>query len=166
MKVLPGDVCLVVAGEFYEPARLYAPLLDALGPQRVHVHDRFIRTEDVGTYFDAADLVVLSHREASQSGVLPLAWRYGLPVVASRVGGLVEHVQEDVTGYLVRAGDPDELAGAVLRALDEGNAKRLREGVRAAREALSGERLAQAVETAVAETPPRRFSLPRSRNDR
>jgi len=166
MRELPPDTCLVVAGEFYEPVERYAPLVRDLPPGRVLLRDGFIRTEDVGVYFDAADVVVLSHREASQSGVLPLASRYGVPVVASRVGGLIENVDDGVTGYLVEAGDPSALASAILRTLDGANAARLREGVRAARGALSGDHLAEVIETVIEGTPPRRFSLPGSRSDR
>jgi D-inositol-3-phosphate glycosyltransferase len=34
----------------------------------------------------------------------------GTPVIASRVGGLLHTVEDDVTGFLVPAGDPDALA--------------------------------------------------------
>ena len=42
----------------------------------------------------------------------------GLPVVASRVGGLAEIVEDGRTGFLVKPGDAVELAGAVQRLMD------------------------------------------------
>jgi glycogen synthase len=41
------------------------------------------------------------------------------PVVASAVGGILEVVEEDVTGYLVPPGRPDDLAAALRRVLDD-----------------------------------------------
>ena len=42
----------------------------------------------------------------------------GTPVVATRVGGLAEVVDDGVTGVLVEPGDPDALAAAVLDVLE------------------------------------------------
>jgi glycosyltransferase involved in cell wall biosynthesis len=41
----------------------------------------------------------------------------GTPVVATRVGGLAEVVDDGVTGALVEPGEPDALAKAVLEVL-------------------------------------------------
>jgi len=46
------------------------------------------------------------------------AMAMGLPVVASRVGGLAEIVEDGRTGFLVKPGDVVELAGAVRRLMD------------------------------------------------
>ncbi|MDQ4130876.1 MAG: glycosyltransferase family 4 protein, partial [Actinomycetota bacterium] len=43
----------------------------------------------------------------------------GLPVVATRVGGAVETVEEGATGYLVEPDDPAALAEAILRLLED-----------------------------------------------
>ncbi len=43
----------------------------------------------------------------------------GVPVVASKVGGLVEAVEDGVTGFLVPPRDPSALAGALLKLLTD-----------------------------------------------
>jgi glycosyltransferase involved in cell wall biosynthesis len=43
----------------------------------------------------------------------------GKPVVATRVGGIPEVVQEDVTGLLVPRGDTPRMAEAILHLLDD-----------------------------------------------
>lgn len=46
---------------------------------------------------------------------------HGVPVIASRVGGLPEVIEEGETGWLVPPGDPAALAGAIaLAASDRG----------------------------------------------
>jgi D-inositol-3-phosphate glycosyltransferase len=75
----------------------------------------FIPDSDVEIYFKAADLLVLPYRYIYQSGVLFLALRFGLPVIASDVGSLRDYVTEDRTGFVFRPGDADDLARAIGR---------------------------------------------------
>jgi glycosyltransferase involved in cell wall biosynthesis len=43
----------------------------------------------------------------------------GRPLVASRIGGIPELVEQDRTGLLVEPGNADELARAIQRLLDD-----------------------------------------------
>ena len=91
---------------------------------RIEVHNRFIDAEEVPVFFERSALVVLPYLEASQSGVLPLAYLFHRPGVATRVGSIPEVVDEGVTGLLVDPGDEQALAQAVVRVLRD---DRLRE---------------------------------------
>jgi D-inositol-3-phosphate glycosyltransferase len=75
----------------------------------------FVPDRDVELYFKAADLLVLPYRSIFQSGVLFLALRFGLPVIASDVGSLRDYVTEDRTGFVFRPGDADDLARTIGR---------------------------------------------------
>jgi glycosyltransferase involved in cell wall biosynthesis len=61
-------------------------------------------------------LVAPSHQEPFGT-VISEAMAVGTPVVATRVGGLAEVVDDGVTGLLVEPGEPDALAAAVLEVL-------------------------------------------------
>jgi glycosyltransferase involved in cell wall biosynthesis len=61
-------------------------------------------------------LVAPSHQEPFGT-VLSEAMAVGTPVVATRVGGLAEVVEDGVTGVLVEPGQPAELAAGVSRVL-------------------------------------------------
>lgn len=69
--------------------------------------------------FEQADVVVLPYIEASQSGVVPLAYAAAKPVVATTVGGLPEAVDHGRTGLLVAPGDAPALADAVVDLLTD-----------------------------------------------
>jgi glycosyltransferase involved in cell wall biosynthesis len=70
---------------------------------------------DVNDLLRAADLfVVSSYLEGMGTSTLD-AMAAGLPVVATRVGGIPEIVSDGVTGLLVPARDPRALADAILR---------------------------------------------------
>ena len=64
-------------------------------------------------YLKAADVLVLPYKEIFQSGVLFLAYSFGLPVVATDVGSFREEIVEGRTGFLCKPGDPAELAKAI-----------------------------------------------------
>ena len=86
-------------------------------PERFIVHNEFISEERTAEYFRRASVVVLPYVEASQSGVIPLAYSAGKPVVATRVGGLPEMVENGRTGYLVEPRDVQGLAEALVKLL-------------------------------------------------
>ena len=64
-------------------------------------------------YLKAADVLVLPYKEIFQSGVLFLAYSFGLPVVATDVGSFREEIVEGRTGLLCPPGEPAELAKAL-----------------------------------------------------
>ena len=72
------------------------------------------------------DLLVLATRYEELPSVLIEGMAAGLPVIASRVGGIPALLEDDVNGLLVPPGDPAALAAAISRVLAEpGTAARL-----------------------------------------
>ncbi len=72
--------------------------------------------DDLTPFFAALDLYVMPSRSEGLGSAALLAMAHGLPVVASRVGGLSEVVEHGVTGWLVPSESPAELAGTLLTA--------------------------------------------------
>jgi sugar transferase (PEP-CTERM/EpsH1 system associated) len=102
--------------------------LEALAAQLRLDSVRFLgNRDDVDVVMGAFDVFVLSSLSEGLSNTILEAMATGLPVVATRVGGADELVQEDRTGILVPAGEPPALADAILR-LARDPACRLRMG--------------------------------------
>lgn len=127
------DVELVVAG--YGPER---QVLEELS-QRTGARVRFLGTlvgDDKAAWLRAADALVVpsvvlpdGRSEGMPTAVLE-AMEYGLPVVASDVGGLSDVVRSGENGYLVAAGDPAAIADALRALLHRPTRTRLQKGAR------------------------------------
>lgn len=114
---------IIIAGEGEEFGRYRAMMQH---PDRFEVHNSFVDNETRSHLFARASVVVLPYLQASQSGVVPIAYAFAKPVVATAVGGLPELVEDGVTGLVVPPGDADALAEAVNRLLaDDGLRHRL-----------------------------------------
>jgi glycosyltransferase involved in cell wall biosynthesis len=66
-------------------------------------------------YLDATTVIIVPYDHATQSGVIALAAGFGIPVVATTVGGLPEMVVAGQTGELVPPREPQALAEAIAR---------------------------------------------------
>ncbi len=85
-----------------------------------HVASRigYIPDEDVEVYFKSADVLILPYKNIYQSGVLFLAYSFGLPVIATDVGSFREDIIDGETGMICRPGDADDLARTLQRYFD------------------------------------------------
>jgi glycosyltransferase involved in cell wall biosynthesis len=141
------DVHLLVAGEFWGDDTSYREQIRTLGlDEHVTIVDRYIPNEEVSTYFGAADVVVLPYSDATQSGIVQMAFGFGLPVVTTTVGGLGESVQDGLTGLLVPPMDSDALAAAVIRYFQEELGPSFRTNIQAQRDRFSWARLVALIE--------------------
>jgi glycosyltransferase involved in cell wall biosynthesis len=116
LRALPEGVRLTVAGEFWggvdETRKLIADL--GLG-DRVDLRPGYVAAEAVPALFAEADALVLPYRHATASQNVWLGHEHGVPVIASRVGALGDHITDGVDGLLVEPGDVGRLRAAIER---------------------------------------------------
>ena len=114
-RIKKAGIRLLVAGEFYEDERKYKDQIDTLGiREQLILRTDFIPDNDVKYYLCAADAVVQPYRNATQSGVSPLAYHFEKPMIVTNVGGLPALVPDGKAG-LVTAPTPEAIADAILK---------------------------------------------------
>ena len=109
---------LIIAGEPKKGSEEYRDEIERaakteFAPDQIILKIQFIPDEEMEIYLKAADVLVLPYKEIFQSGVLFLAYSFGLPVVATDVGSFREEIVEGKTGFLCQPGDPEALAKAI-----------------------------------------------------
>jgi glycosyltransferase involved in cell wall biosynthesis len=113
--VKAAGIKLMVAGEFYEDEGSYRDLIAKLDlAASLILKTDFIPDREVRYYLCAADAVVQPYRNATQSGVTPLAYYFEKPMIVSNVAGLAALVPHEQSGLVSRP-DPASLAKAMLR---------------------------------------------------
>jgi glycosyltransferase involved in cell wall biosynthesis len=79
----------------------------------------FVPHAELGAYYERAAVVACPSRREGYGVVAREAMAYGRPVVATRVGGLPDAVEDEVTGRLVDPGDTAQLRAAIERLLGD-----------------------------------------------
>lgn len=93
-----------------------APYADELDHPQIRVSNKFLSDAEVAEAMERCSIVALPYLSASQSGVIPTAFAFGKPVIATNVGGIPETVHDGETGLLIEPNDSDAL-GCALRKL-------------------------------------------------
>jgi glycosyltransferase involved in cell wall biosynthesis len=110
-----AGIKLLIAGEFYEDDKPYKEQIETLNIRdSLILKTNFIPDSEVRYYLCAADAVIQPYRDATQSGVTPLAYHFEKPMIVSDVGGLPALVPHEKTG-LVTKPDASAIASAMLR---------------------------------------------------
>lgn len=112
---------LLIAGEFYEDSKIYDELIEQLGiKEDLILKTEFIADSEVKYYLCAADAVVQPYRNATQSGVTPLAYHFEIPMIVTNVGGLPAFVPHGKVG-LVCEPNVDSIAAAMEKYMQTGS---------------------------------------------
>jgi hypothetical protein len=103
-----GNRGVAVRAGVYGDGRLGREM-ERLARMQAEVRNNWIDDCDIPSIFSRYDVLVLSHTEASQSGVAAAALGAGLPVIVTPVGGLTEQIRDSVTGLVSERADSDAL---------------------------------------------------------
>lgn len=100
------DNCsLIIAG-----SGNFAEYKDEFIDESVTILNRYIQDDEVEELFTAGNVIaVLPYIDATQSGVIPIAYAYGIPVIASDTGGLKEQLFDGEMGILFDNGNAEDL---------------------------------------------------------
>lgn len=79
----------------------------------------FVPNAETAALFAEASVVALPYRDASQSGVVPLAFVNGRPVIATNVGAISEAVRDGHNGILIHQVSPAAVAAGICRVFNE-----------------------------------------------
>lgn len=151
-RIRRSGIKLLIAGEFYEKREEYDALIDQLQIRdALLLRTDFIADSDVKYYLSAADFVIQPYRNATQSGVTPLAYHFEKPMLVTNVGGLPDLVPDRKSG-LVCEPNPVSIAEGILSLYTYGVPYFLPH-LREEKKKYSWQHLTRAIENAAANIP-------------
>ncbi len=114
------NIKLLIAGEFYEDRKLYDDIIkkDQL-QSNIILRTNFINDSEVKYYLSSADFVIQPYRNATQSGVTPLAYHFEKPMLVTNVGGLPSLVPDRKAG-LVAEPNAESIAQKIVELYTSG----------------------------------------------
>jgi glycosyltransferase involved in cell wall biosynthesis len=118
--VKAAGIKLVIAGEFYEAPEPYLTQIENLGlSDCVSVYNQYIGEQEVKLYVSAADFIIQPYKNATQSGVTPMAYHFLKPMLVTNVGGLADTVPHDKVGLVVSP-NVKSIAEGILKLYERG----------------------------------------------
>lgn len=113
MSFLDNSFQLIIAGECYGNFLKYQELIDKSPlKENIRVFEQYIPDDMVTTLFSAADVLVLPYRDATQSGVVGIAYQMELPIIGTNVGALGQTVLSSSTGIVVEV-SPESISEGI-----------------------------------------------------
>lgn len=111
------DLHYIIAGE--GNLKPYKLLINQC--ENIEIINRYISDEEIFELFSKSSVVVLPYISATQSGIIPIAYAFKVPVIASNVGAIAEVIENGVTGILVPPRNSDSIASAIEEIMSDEN---------------------------------------------
>lgn len=109
-----SDVKVIIAGS----GKMYFDISKYDSLSYVKILNRFIGLDELSDLIRGALFTICPYTDATQSGVVYSSFALNTPVIATRVGGLPEMIEDGKTGIIVPPKDSSALATAILSFLD------------------------------------------------
>ncbi len=120
LRIREAGIKLLVAGEYYEDRKEYDAIITRFDiSSQLILKTDFIPDSEVRYYLSAADFVIQPYRNATQSGVTPLAYHFEKPMLVNNVGGLPDLVPDGKVGIITEP-NPTAIASGILRLYELG----------------------------------------------
>ena len=119
-SIREANIKLLIAGEFYDNKEEYDLIIAKYNlANSLYLRTQFIDNSEVKYYLSAADFVIQPYKNATQSGVTPLAYHFEKPMLVTSVGGLANLVPHMKVG-IVTEPNADSIAAGIMKLYELG----------------------------------------------
>ena len=119
-NIREANIKLLIAGEFYDNKDEYELIIAKYNlANSLYLRTQFIDNSEVKYYLSAADFVIQPYKNATQSGVTPLAYHFEKPMLVTSVGGLANLVPHMKVG-IVTEPNADSIATGIMQLYELG----------------------------------------------
>ena len=119
-NIREANIKLLIAGEFYDNKEEYELIIAKYNlANSLYLRTQFIDNSEVKYYLSASDFVIQPYKNATQSGVTPLAYHFEKPMLVTSVGGLANLVPHMKVG-IVTEPNADSIAAGIMKLYELG----------------------------------------------
>jgi glycosyltransferase involved in cell wall biosynthesis len=119
-SIREANIKLLIAGEFYDNKEEYETIISKHNlANSLYLRTQFIDNSEVKYYLSASDFVIQPYKNATQSGVTPLAYHFEKPMLVTNVGGLANLVPHMKVG-IVTEPNADSIAAGIMKLYELG----------------------------------------------
>jgi len=119
-SIREANIKLLIAGEFYDNKEEYEIIIAKYNlANSLYLRTQFIDNSEVKYYLSASDFVIQPYKNATQSGVTPLAYHFEKPMLVTNVGGLANLVPHMNVG-IVTEPNADSIAAGIMKLYELG----------------------------------------------
>ncbi len=119
-SIKEANIKLLIAGEFYDNKEDYELIIAKYNlANSLYLRTQFIDNSEVKYYLSASDFVIQPYKNATQSGVTPLAYHFEKPMLVTSVGGLANLVPHMKVG-IVTEPNADSIAAGIMKLYELG----------------------------------------------
>jgi alpha-maltose-1-phosphate synthase len=111
-KIVGHEFILLIAGE--GDISLLKNHISDDDYEYIHILNKRVPYQEIPHLFKGAKFLILPYVDASQSGVIPLAYTFSKTVIVSNVGSLSEYVEHGKTGLIFAPGNTEQLANYII----------------------------------------------------
>jgi glycosyltransferase involved in cell wall biosynthesis len=120
------NINLLIVGRGHISLENLKQLSKKLGIEKnIFWRSEYIDEQEVPQIFQLAKAIILPHRHIDQSGVLMSAINFGIPIIASNIGGFSEIIEDGKNGFLFEKENPENLAIKIKKFFIEDYYKRM-----------------------------------------
>ena len=88
---------LLISGSCPDWETAYKPLIE--NNSHIVADIRYIDNKEIPNLFSKAHYLMLPYKDVTQSGPLMISYNYNVPVIASRLEGFIEFIEDGITGF-------------------------------------------------------------------
>ena len=102
-------------------ASIYRNLLNEEDQEYIHIYNNWVSNSEIPNLFRNAKFITLPYHKGSQTGIVPLAYTFSKPVIASGISSIAENVEHNKTGFIFEAGNAEQFADYIVELITNNN---------------------------------------------
>jgi len=115
---VPGDLKVLIATSSVLDEDVVKKLINKFGERITIQHGSFMSDETISEYYQKTKILWLGYKHSAQSGVLPMSFMYGTPVICSKISSFNEFAKDGINCEYIDIQNHNSINNAIDKILE------------------------------------------------